>query len=49
MKYTRISTWAEGEEPVLGVRKTGMLTNDWTCFDNFRRLLLRGWRCQQAG
>ena len=26
----------EGEEPVLGVRKTGMLTNDWTCFDNFR-------------
>ena len=27
---------AEGKEPVLGVRKTGMLTNDWTCFDNFR-------------
>ena len=26
----------EGEEPVLGVRKTGMLTNDWSCFDNFR-------------
>ena len=26
----------EGEEPVLGVRKTDMLTNDWTCFDNFR-------------
>ena len=27
---------AEGKEPVLGVRKTGMITNDWTCFDNFR-------------
>lgn len=26
----------EGEEPVLGVRKTAMLTNDWSCFDNFR-------------
>ena len=26
----------EGEVPVLGVRKTGMLTNDWSCFDNFR-------------
>lgn len=26
----------EGEEPVLGVRKTGMMTNDWSCFDNFR-------------
>ena len=26
----------EGEEPVLGVRKTGKITNDWTCFDNFR-------------
>ena len=27
---------AEGEEPVLGVRKTGVITNDWLCFDNFR-------------
>ena len=26
----------EGEEPVLGVRKIGKITNDWTCFDNFR-------------
>ncbi len=26
----------EGEEPVLGVRKTGVSENDWTCFDNFR-------------
>ena len=26
----------EGEEPVLGVRKTGKITSDWTCFDNFR-------------
>ena len=25
----------EGEEPILGVRKTGKITNDWTCFDNF--------------
>ena len=28
----------EGEEPVLGVRKTGKITNDWTCFDNFKLL-----------
>ena len=28
----------EGEEPVLGVRKTGKVTNDWTCFDNFKLL-----------
>ena len=27
---------AEGEEPVIGIRKTGKITNDWTCFDNFR-------------
>ena len=27
---------AEGEEPVLGVRKTDVITNDWLCFDNFR-------------
>ncbi len=26
----------EGEEPVLGVRKIGKITNDWACFDNFR-------------
>ena len=25
-----------GEEPVLGVRKTAKIQNDWTCFDNFR-------------
>ena len=28
----------EGKEPVLGVRKTGKITNDWTCFDNFKLL-----------
>ena len=28
----------DGEEPVLGVRKTGKITNDWTCFDNFKLL-----------
>ena len=28
----------EGEEPILGVRKTGKITNDWTCFDNFKLL-----------
>ena len=28
----------EGEEPVLGVRKIGKITNDWTCFDNFKLL-----------
>ena len=28
----------EGEEPVLGLRKTGKITNDWTCFDNFKLL-----------
>ena len=27
---------AEGETPTIGVRKTGLITNDWTCFDNFR-------------
>ena len=26
----------EGEMPILGVRKTGMMANDWSCFDNFR-------------
>ncbi len=26
----------EGEVPVLGVRKTAVIANDWTCFDNFR-------------
>ena len=28
----------EGEEPVLGVRKIAKITNDWTCFDNFKLL-----------
>ena len=27
---------AEGETPTIGVRKTGLITNDWTIFDNFR-------------
>lgn len=27
---------AEGEEPVLGVRKTGKIADDWACFDNFK-------------
>ena len=27
---------AEGEEPVLGMRKMVKVQNDWTCFDNFR-------------
>ena len=27
---------AEGEETVLGLRKMAKITNDWTCFDNFR-------------
>ena len=27
---------AEGDEPTIGVRKTGHITYDWTCFDNFR-------------
>ena len=27
---------AEGEDPVLGMRKMVKVQNDWTCFDNFR-------------
>ena len=27
---------AEGEEPVLGLRKMPKIQNDWTCIDNFR-------------
>ena len=27
---------AEGDEPTIGVRKIGHITNDWACFDNFR-------------
>ena len=27
---------AEGEEPVLGLRKMAKITHDWTCIDNFR-------------
>ena len=27
---------AEGDEPTIGVRKTGHITDDWACFDNFR-------------
>ena len=27
---------AEGEEPVLGMRKMPKIKNDWTCIDNFR-------------
>ncbi len=27
---------AEGDEPTIGVRKTGHITYDWTSFDNFR-------------
>ena len=26
----------EGEEPVIGMRKTGFIVNDWSCIDNFR-------------
>ncbi len=26
----------EGETPTIGVRKTGWIENDWTCFDNFQ-------------
>ena len=27
---------AEGDEPTIGVRKIGHITDDWACFDNFR-------------